>query len=63
MFESPLLHVGLLVIRETQKTEDAVLERRHFELSPKLLFTRVEGAEHGKVGETRLLSHHVILSI
>lgn len=39
-----LLHVGLLVCRETQETEGAVLEGGHFVLRPKLLLSRMEEA-------------------
>lgn len=37
MFKSSLLHVELLFLWETQKTEDAVLEGRDFELCSELL--------------------------
>lgn len=62
VFQSPLLHVGLLFIRKTQKTEDAVLERTHFELCPELLFTCMEVASHMSVREARLFSRCATVS-
>lgn len=43
MFECPLLHVSLLLLREAQEAEDTVLEGRHFEIRPELLIVAVEG--------------------
>lgn len=54
VFQCPLLHVGLLFVRKTQKTEDAVLERTHFELCPELLLSCMEVASHITVREARL---------
>lgn len=56
MFESPLLHVGLLFIGEAQKTEDAVLKRGHFELCPELLVSRMKVASHSRVRERGVIS-------
>lgn len=56
VFESPLLHVGLLFIGEAQKTEDAVLKRRHFELCPELLVARMEVASHSRDRERGIIS-------
>lgn len=44
MLKRALFHVGLLFCWETQKTEDAVLERGDFELCSKLLLSCMEEA-------------------
>ena len=42
MFEGPLLHVGLILLREAQEAEDTVLERGHFEICTELLVVGLE---------------------
>lgn len=58
MFLSPLLHVSLLFFWEAQKTKNAVLEWRNFELNSKILIVCMKIPE--KDGKIIIIWHQYL---